>query len=122
MDTHYTISLVDGYVQVILEGNEDFEVASRLWPEVKAFCKEKDCFKVLGIANTVSPLSVLDSYRHAELFRELGITNQYTIAWVELNADAFKATSFAETVLSNRGFPGRVFSDEKEAMNWLLNQ
>ena len=40
----------------------------------------------------------MEAYQMAELFRELGLTHEYRIAWVELNADSYDSTYFAETV------------------------
>ena len=57
-----------------------------------------------------------------ELFQRLGITHKYRIAWVELNPKTSATTPFIETVLSNRGFPGRLFSDASKAKKWLLKE
>ncbi len=65
-------------------------------------------------------MPVLDGYRHADLFRKLGIGRKYKIAWVELNEDAKDATYFIDTVLFNRGLPGRLFDTVLEATEWLL--
>ena len=54
------------------------------------------------------------------MFRDLGIYGQFRIAWVERNPEAKDAVKFAETVLYNRGLPGKVFDDEDEARQWLL--
>lgn len=42
------------------------------------------------------------------------------IAIAELNDDARDATLFVETVLFNRGLPGKVFCTEEEARRWLF--
>jgi hypothetical protein len=65
-------------------------------------------------------MPVLDGYRHADLFRKLRINRKYKIAWVELNDDAKDATYFVDTVLFNRGLPGRLFDTVLEASDWLL--
>jgi len=122
MEDQFHITFEGIYIQVQLQGNEDLDVASQLWPQVIEACNKDDCFKVLGIAETTSPLATMDAYQHAELFNKLGIDHQYRIAWVELNPEAYEATQFAETVLSNRGLPGRLFSDLSEAKQWLLNE
>ena len=122
MEDQFQITFEGNYIQVRLQGSEDLGVASRLWPQIREACKDNDCFKVLGIAETSSPLGTMDAYNHAELFHKLGINHQYRIAWVELNPEAYEATQFAETVLKNRGLPGRLFADVSEAKQWLLNE
>lgn len=122
MEDHYQVDFDGSVVKVILKGKEDIDVASRLWADVVKNCEESSCYRVLGVAETTGPLGTMDSYHHAELFEKLGITHKYRIAWVELNAEAFKAAAFAETVLRNRGLPGRLFSSEAEAMAWLMQE
>ena len=122
MEDQFQITYEGNYIQVRLQGSEDLGVASRLWPLILEACKDNDCFKVLGIAKASSPLGPMDAYNHAELFNKLGINHQYRIAWVELNPEAYEATHFAETVLNNRGLPGRLFADVSEAKQWLLNE
>ena len=120
MNDNYEITYEGELVVVHLHGAENIGVASRLWPDVVQACKEHNCYRVLGVAETTEPLSTMDSFDHAELFRKLGINHRYRIAWVELNPDAYEATSFTETVLFNRGLPGRLFSSVPHARHWLL--
>jgi hypothetical protein len=67
-------------------------------------------------------MSTLDGYELAQVFRDLHIGASYRIAWVELNPDAKDAIYFIETVLSNRGLPGRLFTSASEAGEWLLSE
>ena len=120
MRDSYEIKLDGDLIVVRLQGAENIGVASRLWPEVVQACREHNCYRVLGIADTTEPLSTMDSFDHAELFERLGINHRYRIAWVELNPDAYDATSFTEIVLSNRALPGRLFDNVPNAKEWLL--
>ena len=92
----------------------------RLWHEIAAACEQHNCYRVLGIAHTSVPVEVIDGFDLARIFRELDITDKYRIAWVECNEDARDVIEFIETVLFNRGLPGKVFDDEAAARNWLL--
>jgi hypothetical protein len=121
-DYEYEIEFDGNFVRVHARGTESIENASRLWPDVLATCKQNDCFKVLGVAETTTPLGILDSMGHADLFRRLGIDSKYRIAWVELNPLAHEAISFTEIVLSNRGLPGKLFNDPEVAEDWLSAQ
>ena len=73
MEDQYKITFEGNLIKVSLNGREDIEVASRLWPEVVEACQKYNCFKVLGVAETTKPLGAADSYQHAELFKKLGI-------------------------------------------------
>ena len=121
MKNEIIITFEDDYVQAIANGEKDFEYATKLFTQIVQACEENDCKKVLGLADTTKPLRTMEAYQMAELFRELGLTHEYRIAWVELNADSYDSTYFAETVLVNRGMPVRLFPDEVQAKKWLLD-
>jgi len=116
----FTISFEGEYIKVLSDGDKNFEYSQKLWPAVVEACVEHDCYRILGISEATSPMPVLDGYRHADLFRKLRINRKYKIAWVELNDDAKDATYFVDTVLFNRGLPGRLFDTVLEASDWLL--
>ena len=120
--TSYDIEFDGSCVRVHLRGAENIEVASRVWSDVVEVCKQNECFKVLGVAETTSTLGIMDSMQHVDLFRNLGIDNKYRIAWVELNPSAYEATLFTEIVMSNPGLPGKLFSDPEDAVQWLAAQ
>ena len=121
MKNEIIITYEGDYVQVISNGDKNFENSKKLWTNVVKTCQENNCLKILGIANTGKTLKTMEAYQHAELFRELCLTHDYRIAWVELNPDAYDTTYFVETVLVNRDFPGRLFADESQAKTWLLD-
>jgi hypothetical protein len=85
-------------------------------------CTKHDCYFVLGVSNAPGPMPTIDGYDHAELFQELGIDEKYRIAFAELNDDARDATRFVETVMINRGLPGRACCTEEEARQWLFSE
>jgi len=116
-----TITVKANYILVRSDGDKDLDFAEKLWTQVAATCEENDCFNVLGIARSSTPLEAMDGYDHARLFVDLHIDHRYRIAWVEFNSEASDMARFIETVLSNRGLPGRVFSNEEDARAWLLS-
>lgn len=120
MQNKIEISFEGDYLQVIADGEKDYRFQERLWNEVVAACKQHDCRRILGIAHTTKPVEALEGFELAQLFRDLGVTDEYRIAWVEHNKDAKDIVNFIETVLINRGLPGRVFDSEPEALEWLL--
>lgn len=121
MKNSLTVTFEGDHILVLAGGDKDMDYAENLWSQVVSVCQENNCFNVLGIARTTTPQEALDGYDHARLFRRLGIDHRYRIAWVELDPDAIDMAYFIETVLINRGLPGRVFSVEAEAREWLLN-
>ena len=121
MKNEIIITYEGDYVQAIANGDKDFDYSKKLWTQIAQTCRDNNCFKVFGIGNTTKPLRTMEAYQNAELFRELGLTHEYRIAWVELNPDSYDSLYFAETVLVNRGMPVRLFIDESDAKKWLMN-
>jgi hypothetical protein len=120
MNNKLEITFKGDHILVIADGDKDYRFMDRLWRETAATCVKHDCFNVLGIANTSTPVEAVEGYDLANIFRELNIGQNYRIAWVELDDDARDLTEFMQTVLSNRGLPGLLFDTEAEAREWLL--
>ena len=120
MSNQFSVTFEGDHVKVIAGGKKNLNYAATLWPEIVETCRKHDCYKVLGISDAESPMPTIDGYDHAELFEHLGIDGRFRIGWVELNDSARHATHFVETVLANRGLPGKVFSIEEEARQWLF--
>jgi hypothetical protein len=121
MENKLVVTFEGDHVLVIADGDKDYRYMERLWSEVAATCEKHDCYNVLGIANTTTPIEAVEGYDLPTIFRELRIGQHYRIAWVEKEQDARDMVEFVVTVLNNRGMPGRLFNTEAEARQWLLN-
>ncbi len=120
MQNTLKISFEGDHILVIADGDKDYRYMDRLWREMAAACEQHDCYDVLGIANTSTPVEAVDGYDLPVLFRELNIDQKYRIAWVEKNEDSRDVIAFFQTVLANRGLPGLLFETEEQAREWLL--
>jgi hypothetical protein len=100
-------------------GEKNYQTAERLWAEITRVCNEHTCYRVLGIAESDMQMSVMDAINHEELFKKIGVTPKYKIAWTESNRNEFDKLKNLETILLNRGFRGKVFTDVEEARAWL---
>ena len=114
------VTFEGNHIRVIADGDKDYQFQNRLWQEVTAACEENDCFRILGISDTTTPLEEVEGYDTARIFRDLNIDNRYRLAWVELNDESRNMTEFIATVLADRGLPGRLFDTEEAAKKWLL--
>ena len=122
METEIKVTFEKTFVLATYSGDVNHEFPYRLWSNIIRVCKENECFKVLGIVTSTKPPSTMEAFDHARLFRELKIDHKYRIAWVELYSESFKTIKFIETVLKNRGLPGKLFIDIEEAKSWLLKE
>ena len=120
MKNRIVVTFEKDFVQVLSDGEKNADFSRALWTQVSALCEKHQCFKVLGIANTTTPLQILEAYDHGALFRELNISTKYRIAWIEMNPDGGEIVRLIETVLYNRGVNARVFSNVGDARDWLL--
>lgn len=114
------VSFEDDHILVISDGDKNYESAVDMWSQVAELCREHQCFKVLGLASTTTPLEAIDGYDQGRLFRKLKIPTNIRIAWVETDSDAIDIASFIELVLTNRGYSVRVFATEADARSWLF--
>ena len=122
MKAEFKFTFKKNYVEIIVNGEPSSDLTDKLWSEAVEFCVANDCYRILGIANAAKPISIVNGYNHHEVFLKLGINHKYRIAWVEMNLDStvIENYQFIETVLINRGLPGKLFEDVEEAKNWLL--
>lgn len=120
MQRDFTVTFEDNYVRVVSNGEKDLEFSKAVWTEVVRTCEKSNCYRVFGLANTTIPMEAMDAYDHGRLFRDLGVDSRFRIAWVEQNPEAVDIVSFIETVLFNRGLPGKLFDNERDALDWLL--
>ena len=117
-----TFTFEGDHIRAESKAEKSIEWAREFWAAVVSACKEHDCYKVLGISESVTVIPIMDGFDHVELFRELGISTKYRIAWVELNPAAVKTVKFVDAALFNRLLPGRLFATEDEAKTWLLSK
>ena len=121
MENKLIVTFEGDHVLVIADGDKDYRYMETLWREVAATCDQNECYNVLGIANTTTPVEAVEGYDLPAIFRELRIGQHYRIAWVEKKQDARDMVEFVVTVLTNRGLPGRLFDTETEAREWLMS-
>jgi hypothetical protein len=120
MQNRLEITFEGDHVLVLADGDKDYRYMDRMWREISLTCDRHNCYNVLGIANTSTPVEAVEGYDLPAIFRDLGIGQHYRIAWVELEEDSRSVIEFIVTVLNNRGLPGRLFESEAEARAWLL--
>lgn len=117
-----TISFEGDHIRAESHAEKSIEWSRKFWGAVVKECVANDCYKVLGISESITVMPIMDGFDHVALFRELGINTKYRIAWVELNPAAVKTVKFVDAALFNRLLPGRLFETEGAARNWLFGK
>lgn len=109
--------LRDGYVFVRFEGQESYDDARRFWMELllESEVKDEANFLVVG-----EPRKSLTPYEVQMLCLEIAKMGKgKTIAYVDPHREDYGANMAGEKVAVNRGMNTQVFTNEKEAMEWL---
>lgn len=120
MDNYFSVTFKDEYIQVESNGEKNLEFATKLWSRIVHTCEKHQCFTIFGIADTVSPVSLLEAVYHVDLFEQLNITSKYRIAWIEMNPQHVATARLIENYLSSRKLNCKLFTDVQEAEKWLF--
>ena len=121
MINHITVTFEGDHVLVLSDGDKDYEFLEQLWSQVSRACEKHQCFNILGVANTNTPIEAVEAYELPRIFRENNIDNRYRIAWVERNPKAREMRRFIEAVREDRGEAnGHVFPNVADAKAWLV--
>ena len=115
-----SVTFEGDHVLVMTGGDKDYEFLEQLWPKVARVCEKHQCFNVLGIANTNTPVEAVEAYDLPRIFRDNNIDHRYRIAWVEENPEGVDIIDLMASILSNRDLPGRRFKSVEDAREWLL--
>jgi hypothetical protein len=120
MNYKYLISCKDDHIEAKSEGPRTLECILHLWSKIIDACKECTCTNILNISDSVSPITVKEALNHLKSFEHLEITNDYRVAWVELNPVCCESTLLIESILLTHGANIRTFVDIVDARRWLF--
>ncbi len=123
-DRPYAVQFNPGaqYLTAIVSGGKDsLDVSLMFWKEIFDECESKKCKRVLVSENFRNDISAIDMYVLGEKLCEMA-PKDICVAFVDDQLQQLEMNRFAETIVYNRGGKGKVFSNKKEAIKWLLEQ
>ena len=120
MNYEYLISCKDDHIEATSEGPKTLECIINMWGKIIDACRECACTNILNISNSASPITVNEALDHLKSFEHLEITNDYRVAWVELNPACGESTLLIESILLTHGTNIRTFVDITDAKSWLF--
>jgi len=122
MDYELSYTFKEKFLLIQVKGADNYEIAEIFFSKLFDLCNEYNCKKILVISNS-KPLSTREAYSIKDLLKEIGYSFEYRMAWIENNPDTIKIDKFIETVFQNWfSINAKLFSEESEAKNWLLNK
>jgi len=102
----------------VIEGKEDsYDVTMGACTEIAALCKARHVSKLLVEHKVRGRLSTLEIFKMATQLPDL--FENVWVAFVIHSATAPDNPEFLQNVAQNRGARGRLFSDAKDAEDWL---
>jgi hypothetical protein len=108
----------EGYVFARFEGQESYEDAFKFWTDLLKDGTFKDQERFLVSSK---PKKALNHNEVRMLCLEIAkMSRGKSVAYVDPNEEAFHENSYGETVAINRGRNARAFRDEKNAVEWLM--
>lgn len=94
--------------------------AGQVGKKIVELCTKTDIFKVMVVLNLRGRLSAVDSMEIVDQSKGYGWDHRFKLAFVDTNDASAEDVKFTETVAVNRAYQVRQFTDEDEALTWLL--
>ncbi len=125
MPYEFDIQAHEDHIRVEVSGTRKagHEVADAVQTgrQISDACREHGVNKLLLIFEMTGRLPAIEAY---EIFSDpsaFGWTRDIKVALVDMNPESKEDSLFSETVAVNRAYNARVFEDERDAREWLLN-
>jgi len=119
-----SIQVQQDYVRVEVSGEriagQEEDDAIRVWSRIAEVCETKKIHRVLAIYRVTGRLPATAAHAIAFDPARFGWRRTFQLALVNMNEESRQDTLFLEDVAVSSGYPVRVFDDEEEAENWLL--
>lgn len=126
MTYEFKLQLMPGYVRVDVAGIRRFGDAAFeagvVGRRIVEYCVNAGIFRVLVILNLKGALSPIDSHEIVVSSASYGWTHEFRLAFVDPNEESLADVQFTETVAVNRAYSVKAFSNEDDAVTWLLKE
>ena len=110
-----------GISRVVYRGKVEFDVTTKMLRDVARIASKDDTrLLLIDIRDADYRFYHLESIKHAEQGRSLGIDSTFRIAF--LGAENEEMLGYVENVAVNRGYRSKAFTDESKALSWLGNR
>ena len=123
MPYDFEIVVQDDLVRVEVAGDrsagDHVANADEVGKAIVGACRDSGIDRILVLSQLTGRASPLDQLRTVLHSIQYGWNRDFTMAFVDLNAETVRETRFVETIALNRVFKVRVFDNEADARSWL---
>jgi hypothetical protein len=102
----------------VFDGTDSLEVSMALWRRLGEECLAGRHKRLLVLEDLASSVAVQDLEPVVDAMFEAGLA-QVRVAFIEMRGD-FTNHEYCEILCRERGMNKRVFTNEKEAVRWLV--
>jgi hypothetical protein len=121
MDAAYELSIVEGVLQVVFRGAQNFDTTENAIQEGAKLLVEQGIGCVLFDFEAAQANGYFtETVRHAERAEKLGLSRDLRLAFY--GPHIRDTVEFMATVATNRGYVARAFQDREEALRWLRKE
>jgi len=121
-----TIEPFEDYIRVEVTGDRrpghEVNDAVQAGRQIMAACRSHGVHKLLLIFKMTGRLPATDAHEIYSNPEEYGWSRDIKVAVIDENPESKEDSLFSETVAVNRAYDTRVFEDETEAREWLLDK
>ncbi len=114
----------DDYIRIYVTGSRRYGDAAveagEVGRRIVEYCRKANIYRVMTVLNLRGRLAAIDSFDIVTQSRDYGWDFKFKLALVDLNRDSAEDVKFTETVAVNRFYRVKAFSDEANALAWLL--
>lgn len=125
MPYDFSISVFGDYIRVEVSGDRikgrELKDIAVVWSAVANKCRETDIRRVLAVLQLSGNVPTIQSYDIVMNAASFGWSKYFHLAIVDLNEVSRDQNLFTETVAVNRGYTIKIFDNEQDAGEWLLD-
>jgi hypothetical protein len=125
MPYQFNISVKQDHIRVDVSGEGDARESKRdvafLWKTIADTCRKENNNNILAVFDLVGGTPVMATYSAVTHAEQLGWSANFRLAVADLHTKSMKGNLYNETIAASRGYPMKTFSNEKAALEWLVN-
>ncbi|MCW8945558.1 MAG: hypothetical protein OQL27_12360 [Sedimenticola sp.] len=113
----------EGYLKVTVEGSRSHTDPAKsgqmVVDQITKKCREIGSSRVMLISLLTGRYPPFANYQVVSSLEQKGVPKEWRLAYVNLDAESYKAVMFSETLAIKKGFQAKVFDNERDAHDWL---
>lgn len=124
MPLHLSHSVFPDYLDVSIKGNrtpgEELQEMIRIWQDIFKLSHENEKMYILSRNKAQGKFPLNAQISMALRMEDMGCTKSHKVACLAYSTELFDDQQLIVKYAQAQGYNGQLFSDEKDAIKWLL--